>query len=93
MTPGEQGWGLGASWRGDEARFPMVRLDCKQGLGLTTSCAFTRVYCFMGSEDKSGVFGVTVRPFSAKAVSAQALLAVPTALLSVRKSKHLVPCF
>lgn len=76
MTPPrEKGWGLHAGWLRDKARFPTVRLDGKQGLGLTTSCVFTRVYCFMGSEVKSGVFGVTVRPFSAKAVSAQMLLA------------------
>lgn len=89
----ESGWGFRVGWQGDKAHFPTVRLDCEQGLGLTTLCAFTQVYCFMGSEVKSGVFGVTVQPFSAKAVSAQMLPAVPKALLSVRKSKHLIPCF
>lgn len=93
VTPGEQGWDSERAGGGTKPVFLWSDSIARQGLGLTTSCAFTRVYCFMGSEDKSGVFGVTVRPFSAKAASAQTLLAVPTALLSVRKSKHLVPCF
>jgi len=91
-TPTAPGWGLGAGG-GGKARFPTVRPDRKRGLGLTGLRAFTRVFCFVGGEDTSGVFGARARPFSAKAAPAPTLPAAPTARWSVRKSKHLVPCF
>lgn len=85
---GDLEWARGGQ---DKVHFPTGRLQCKQALRLTPLWAFTRVSRFMGSEVKSGVFGSTVWPLSAQAGSVQTLPAVPKALPSVMKSKHLVP--